>query len=57
MEKLALEEAPWINQHHKVFEYLYQPYVQGIEINSLGAPYIPMKKIWLEKPKNQQAQW
>ncbi|RMF84823.1 MAG: ABC transporter substrate-binding protein [Nitrospinota bacterium] len=55
MEQLVVNDAPWISQHHKVFEFLYQPYVRGVEINSLGAPYIPMKKIWLERPKDQQA--
>lgn len=54
IEKLALRDAPWIGQHHRVFEYLYQPYVQGIEINALGAHYIPMKKMWLEKAKAQR---
>lgn len=49
VEKIALEDAPWISQHHKTFEYLYQPYVRGVEVNALGAPYVPMKKIWLDK--------
>lgn len=49
IERLTLEDANWISQHHRVFESLYQPYVRGVEINSLGAPYIPMKKIWLIK--------
>src|SRR5215831_13454116 len=54
IEQLVLDDAPWINQHHSAFEYLYQPYVQGIEINALGAHYIPMKKVWLERPKDQR---
>ena len=49
IERLTLADANWISQHHRVFESLYQPYVRGVEINSLGAPYIPMKKIWLYK--------
>ncbi len=49
VEKLVLRDAPWISQHHGVFEYLYQPYVQGVEINALGAHYIAMKKLWLQK--------
>ena len=49
VETLVLHDAPWISQHHGVFEYLYQPYVQGVEINALGAHYIPMKKLWLQK--------
>src|SRR5215471_19228454 len=54
IEQLVLDDAPWISQHHSAFEYLYQPYVQGIEINALGAHYIPMKKVWLERPKDQR---
>ncbi|MBI4640438.1 MAG: hypothetical protein HY731_07070, partial [Candidatus Tectomicrobia bacterium] len=49
VEKIVIDDAPWIGQHHHVFEYLFQPYVHGVEINSLGGPYIPMKKIWLDK--------
>jgi oligopeptide transport system substrate-binding protein len=51
VERLAVNDAPWISQHHRVFEYLYQPYVRGVEITSLGAHYIPMKKIWLHRPE------
>jgi len=31
------------------FESVFQPYVKGIQISALGAPYIPFKKIWLDK--------
>jgi peptide/nickel transport system substrate-binding protein/oligopeptide transport system substrate-binding protein len=55
IEKLALLDAPWISQHHSVFEYLYQPYVRGVEITSLGAPYIPMKRVWLQRTEDQAA--
>ena len=55
IEQLALQDTPWINQHHRVFEYLYQPSVQGVEISALGAQYIPMKKIWLQKPGERKA--
>src|SRR5262249_31381974 len=54
IEKLVLEDAPWISLHHSAFEYLYQPYVQGIQTNALGVHYIPMKKVWLETPKDQR---
>jgi len=52
IEQLVLDDAPWISQHHKKFEYLYQPYVQGIKANALGAHYISMKKLWLERSKD-----
>lgn len=48
-ERLVLEDAPWIPQHNHVFEHLYQPYVQGIEVSLLGERWIPMNKIWLKK--------
>jgi oligopeptide transport system substrate-binding protein len=49
VERLVMDDAPWIGQNYHVFEYLYQPYVQGVEINWLGPRATPMKKIWLEK--------
>ena len=50
VEQIVLQDAPWINQHHRVFEYLYQPYVRGVETSPLGAHYVPMKKVWLKLP-------
>jgi hypothetical protein len=44
-----MEDAPWIAQKHLVFEYLYQPYVQGVEVSLLGERAIPLKKIWFKK--------
>jgi oligopeptide transport system substrate-binding protein len=49
VERLVMEDAPWIAQHHYVMNYLYQPYVQGVEINLLGPRAIPAKKIWFKK--------
>lgn len=48
-ERLVMEDAPWIPQHNQVFEHLYQPYVQGVEISLLGDRWVPMNKIWLKK--------
>lgn len=48
-ERLVMEDAPWIPQHNQVFGYLYQPYVQGVEISLLGDRWVPMHKIWLKK--------
>ena len=50
VERLIMEDAPWINQHYHVFEHLYQPHVNGVEVSFLGDWAIPMKKIWLKKP-------
>ena len=49
VERLVMDDAPWILQHYGTFEYLYQPYVRGIEVNLLGKRSIPMKEIWLHK--------
>jgi peptide/nickel transport system substrate-binding protein/oligopeptide transport system substrate-binding protein len=49
VEHLVMDDAPWILQRHDVLDYLYQPYVQGVEINNLGKRAIPLKKVWLQK--------
>ena len=48
-ERMILEDAPMIPFMYWVFEAVFQPYVKGIQISALGAPYIPLKKIWLDK--------
>jgi peptide/nickel transport system substrate-binding protein/oligopeptide transport system substrate-binding protein len=47
-EALIMEDAPVVNLMYYTGEYLFQPYVQGIDLNALGARYMPMKKIWLD---------
>jgi len=47
-EKLIMADAPVVNLEYYTLEYLFQPYVQGIELNALGESYIPMKKIWFD---------
>jgi oligopeptide transport system substrate-binding protein len=49
VERIVLEDAPWIAQHYHVLERIYQPYVKGVEVSLLGDRAIPMKKIWLMK--------
>jgi ABC-type transport system substrate-binding protein len=48
VERLVMDDAPWIAQNYHVFEYLYQPYVQGVEVSLLGMREIPLKKIWFK---------
>jgi oligopeptide transport system substrate-binding protein len=48
-EGMILEDAPLIPFMYWVFESVFQPYVKGLEISALGSPYIPLKKIWLDK--------
>jgi len=49
IEGIVLEDAPIVPMVHHLFQQAYQPYVRGVEVNALGGPYIPMKKIWLKK--------
>jgi oligopeptide transport system substrate-binding protein len=49
IENMVLEDAPIVPMVHHLFQTVYQPYVRGIEVNALGGPYIPMKKIWFKK--------
>lgn len=49
IEAIVLEDAPIVPMINRLFQMVYQPYVNGIEVNALGGHYIPMKKIWLKK--------
>jgi len=49
IERMVLEDAPIVPMVTPLFQMVYQPYVKGMEVNALGGPYIPMKKIWLSK--------
>jgi oligopeptide transport system substrate-binding protein len=49
VERIVMDDAPWIAQNYHVSEYLYQPYVQGVEVSLLGIRAIPLKKIWFKK--------
>jgi oligopeptide transport system substrate-binding protein len=51
VEKMVLEDAPIVPMVNNLFQMAYQLYVKGIEVNALGGPYIPMKKIWLMKER------
>jgi peptide/nickel transport system substrate-binding protein/oligopeptide transport system substrate-binding protein len=46
VERMVMDDAPWITQHYYVSQRLYQPYVQGVEVNLLGDRAIPIRKIW-----------
>jgi oligopeptide transport system substrate-binding protein len=49
VERLVMDDVPWIAQHYNVSEFLFQPYVQEVEINLLGSRTMPLKKIWFKK--------
>jgi peptide/nickel transport system substrate-binding protein/oligopeptide transport system substrate-binding protein len=48
-EQLIMNDAAVIPVIHHTYERLFQPYVRSIEVNGLGDPYIPMRKIWLDR--------
>jgi oligopeptide transport system substrate-binding protein len=50
-EELIVEDAPVIPVSHLTYERLFQPYVKGVEVSGLGDPYIPFRKVWLERPR------
>jgi len=47
-EQQVVDDAPIIPVWHYTYERLFQPYVRSVEVNGLGDPYIPLKKIWLD---------
>ena len=47
-EELILEDAPVMPMFHHTYERLFQPYVRSVEVNGLGDPYIPFRRIWLD---------
>jgi peptide/nickel transport system substrate-binding protein/oligopeptide transport system substrate-binding protein len=49
IEEIIMDDAPIVPMVNNLFQMVYQLYVKGIEVNALGGPYIPMKKIWLQK--------
>jgi peptide/nickel transport system substrate-binding protein/oligopeptide transport system substrate-binding protein len=50
-ERRVLDDAPIVPMWHYTYERLFQPYVRSIEVNGLGDPYIPLRKVWLERPR------
>jgi len=50
-EQLILDDAPVIPFWHYTYERLFQPYVRSVEVNGLGDPYIPLRKIWLDRKR------
>jgi ABC-type transport system substrate-binding protein len=48
-EQLIMDDAVVIPFFHYTYERVFQPYVKSIEVSGLGDPYIPLRKIWLER--------
>jgi oligopeptide transport system substrate-binding protein len=49
VEQIVLDDAPVLPVWHYIYERLFKPSVKSVEVNSLGDPYIPLRKIWLER--------
>ncbi|OGP88197.1 MAG: hypothetical protein A2156_03830 [Deltaproteobacteria bacterium RBG_16_48_10] len=49
IEEIVLDDAPIVPIVNHLLQWIFQPYVKGIELSALGGAYIPMKKIWLSK--------
>ncbi|HTO10333.1 MAG TPA: ABC transporter substrate-binding protein [Candidatus Binatia bacterium] len=47
-EQLIIDDAPVLPMWHYIYERLFQPSVKSIEVNGLGDPYIPLRKIWMQ---------
>jgi peptide/nickel transport system substrate-binding protein/oligopeptide transport system substrate-binding protein len=47
-EQLIIDDGALLPVWHYPYERVFQPYVRSVEVNGLGDPYIPFKKIWLE---------
>jgi oligopeptide transport system substrate-binding protein len=54
-EQLIMNDAPGVMLLHQTYEGLFQPYVEGIEVNALGGPYILMWKIRLKPGERASA--
>jgi len=48
-EKLIMDDAPIVPFWHYTYERRFQPYVKSVEVNGLGDPYIPLRKVWLDR--------
>jgi oligopeptide transport system substrate-binding protein len=47
-EQIILDDAPVLPVWHYPYERVFQPYVRSVQVNGLGDPYIPLRKIWME---------
>lgn len=53
IESLIMEYAPIIPLFYLSEDRVYQPYVKSVKISALGAAYMKLNKIWLDKPSNE----
>jgi peptide/nickel transport system substrate-binding protein/oligopeptide transport system substrate-binding protein len=58
VQELVMRDAPILCQHINSFNYLFHPKIKGVELNHLGATYIPYRKVWIDPtmmPRTQGA--
>jgi len=48
-EQVIVDDAVVVPVWHYNYERLFQPWVKSVEVNGLGDPYIPMRKVWLSR--------
>jgi ABC-type oligopeptide transport system substrate-binding subunit len=48
-EQVIVDDAVIVPIWHYNYERLFQPWVRSVEVNGLGDPYIPMRKVWLAR--------
>jgi oligopeptide transport system substrate-binding protein len=53
VERQIVSNAPVLVLSYYTYERVFQPYVKGVQVSALGDPYIPMKKIWIERGKER----
>ncbi len=49
VEKLIVEEAPWVFIYHYIADQVMQPYVKGYELSCYGAHAAQYYKVWFDK--------
>jgi oligopeptide transport system substrate-binding protein len=53
VERQIVDSAPLVVLSYYTYERVFQPYVKGIQVSAMGDPFIPMKKIWIERGKEK----
>jgi peptide/nickel transport system substrate-binding protein/oligopeptide transport system substrate-binding protein len=48
-EQVIMDDAVIVPVWHYNYERLFQPWVRSVEVNGLGDPYIPLRKVWLSR--------
>lgn len=49
VQNSIMNDAPVIPQHVNSFNYIFQPWVKGLDVSYLGAAYLPYKKMWIKR--------